>query len=433
MKNVIKKSDAISQVEVSAKNFRVETGNIIIPLNLNVRNGFPKITTADKLLETLLYLSKKNNKNFRELEEELINFGWNDGNSQIKLVDAVDAVKAGPALMGFVTMAYKENKKLLRFCNKINDFIVQIDDQETLTETLNKYRNRFYVLIGGFTRVGVLLNPKAEYDVEEFNITATVYDTEKMYARFFKKKDYVRTNNDIHRYQQYHTIGLIGLIAYDNKSTRKSIKGYDEELAISEVAKMIYRAGIGGNEDESTFKGFYQNHVNFFEKIGYQEKKLRTAMIVSYGKDKFIKKTGSLDGGFKSAVNSIFETFTENGSIAFINNNLFSVDQELFDKSIDLIADLYANTKLNGDDYGDLIKNHPLFVKNKRYTFNDFEHIIANIKEQLASEFNNEEMFSELRSLSGEELERAFKVWEARYGVYKKQAQDARKKKGGRK
>lgn len=113
-------------------------------------------------LDTLIEQTIKGNKTSKKLLKEIETYGWNDYEKDPTLMDTVDLIKTGVdsrALKGLKIVYQKDGKfmKHLDDLTEIQNYMNNYPDETSYLNAINKYRNKYYVVIGGNTRTAILI------------------------------------------------------------------------------------------------------------------------------------------------------------------------------------------------------------------------------------------------------------------------------------
>lgn len=136
----------------------LEAAEKVLMVPFNSRNAFREEiigTNQDEKDRFLWSNTKKSNKDIKKIEESIFDDGLNLGDKTLKMMDIVNAcysVTVREQLLSF----YAGNKKLVRLIKKISDVLSNCTLNRE--KELQKYKDNFYVLVGGNTRWAIIMS-----------------------------------------------------------------------------------------------------------------------------------------------------------------------------------------------------------------------------------------------------------------------------------
>lgn len=362
---MIKIRDDNPEYNFVREDFLPDTGRVVLIPEWNFRNSKCEIPEGADLIDFCIKKAMQNNKNYKEILDDLVENEYSNTDYQRpKVLDIVDVAKAGASFTKFIEKFYKMNKKMVAVLNEAKNIIRYTKNNDEMEKKLRALRGRFFVLVGGYTRISIFLRKDVKIKGDNKHIRAVCLPL----ANPFYNKDLLVRSENVPLEKMQHAVELTirAMIAADNKGTSRSMEGLTEEYAITNFARTIreYDLSCGSNE---TFDTFYDSFGMLFNLCGFTKKKVLTS-IMSVHSVKAIKTNNKGEmRSQKSLITGSFEPFFASdkfsGKLTFISSNAFEIldkkeAERVFDEIIRIRNESLnkAIKAINGDGLAPLIK-----------------------------------------------------------------------------
>ena len=208
--------------------------------NINYRNGLETPVLNGDLVARLNQLGEitiSNNKDEKTLKKSMFESGFDISQKPIKVMDLVDVMKCGADSNEIKELRnlYKEDLKFIDELNAIASIFDNADsyeDDEELFKELNKHMKKYFVVIGGYTRVFLCRARYIEKEVEAIQDGSAELKLDVVVETFrhFERKNSMNiscyrslSKEQRQDYHKLHCAQLLLLIMEDNSTQISNI------------------------------------------------------------------------------------------------------------------------------------------------------------------------------------------------------------------
>ncbi len=363
MERVIGASDKEIEVILHLEDVNPETGFVALAGPLNQRTQGITIPLSNEFLKALITATKNANTLYDILVEDMIRDQYRSlGKDPIKLVDMVDAVKAGEYVTSYIYTYYSANEGMISFCKMIEAIIASIDNAEVLEKTLDEYRGQYYLLTGGNTRMCILLDEddksyKVKKDLELRAVVQKLSICDSAIAPALRRRTSDK-DECLSVMQNAVKLCIMAMIAEDNNSSKETMTGTAQEISVANLYRACYEANLYDLKKEATFTDIYRAYSGFFAYCGYKKPDKVLNCVLGQDALKFLKGTGHQKNAQRSFIKGCLEALFQcgfKGDFSFIEKNAIVVkDREGLNRIYEEIVNIHtAGTmeavQMNGD------------------------------------------------------------------------------------
>lgn len=360
----IKPSTEEREVTLYISDFYSKTGNVAVAGPLNVRNQGRTCPKNTDIIKWSIKTTKETNNNYEYLVEQFLLHGYRGlGTSPLKLVDMVDALKAGPFITNYIFTFYAKNVKMINFCKKVVKIIEAVYDDVLLEAHLRKFRGEYYLLTGGNSRICILLDETDDRyylrNEKTVPLRAVVQDLsicDSAIAPALRKR-LSADEEDATVMQNAIALTIMAMIAEDNRVSKETMSGSAQEIAVANLYSMCFEANLYDLE-EATFTQIYRAYSNFFEYCGYEKNDKVLNCVIGQDAARFLNGNGAMKNAQRSFIKGCLEAIFQcgfKGEFSFIEKNAIVVkDREGLNAVYQHIVDVHTNAliakqPMNGD------------------------------------------------------------------------------------
>lgn len=257
MTQVFKKMEVQSEKKFSVKQMADLTGPVKMLLFENYRNEYEskpyRIQGGSKDFERLIDRTMEGNKTAKALKTEIEEDGFNFYEKTFTAMDLVEVFKCGPqskAIEGLRTI-YKRDTHFIRALDAISNIYKNVhnySDENAFLNALNEYKDKYFVVIGGNTRMSILCKMYKENKEAanqdgsaKLKYTFAIID----YNRVMKKVNcdmanyYGASQEVIDLYHKLHYAALRLLIYKDNERERSNMSDGATLTGLAVIARSL--------------------------------------------------------------------------------------------------------------------------------------------------------------------------------------------------
>lgn len=230
----------IEKEQIMIKEIANAYGRLKVFPNINYRNGLETPVLDGNLVTRLNKLGEitiSNNKDEKTLKNSMFESGFDISQKPIKVMDLVDVMKCGANSNEIKELRnlYKEDLKFIDEMNAIASIFENADsyeNDENLFEELSRHVKKYFVVIGGYTRVFLCRARYIEKEMEAIKDGSAELKLDIVVETFrhFEKKNNMNiscyrslSNEQRQDYHKLHCAQLLLLIMEDNSTQISNI------------------------------------------------------------------------------------------------------------------------------------------------------------------------------------------------------------------